>query len=334
MIKQSAWSWAGSSLDPKFKRPRVGLKRKRERSQSSSSSTQSRSGERSDQEDLFPEEAQTKHVGRKCPGLLAKHAIKEAKKRLLTQVGDEVGSQDPNPVFVKCYRQVFAHSGASAPMRREYLTLATILDSILEGNILKSLDVGVQRLKEGADQSRGRTSACQQIGAHTPRNFISGISRGEDSRFMERKRGEVAMGERMGQESGRRSSLKGGERREGSQGEGSKGEVQFKGEALEGASSSSERSGSCQRLVVNVESSSDCSASSPPASRERGIPTFQMACDLTGHVSQLGALLGQWLDANSHLRAGCESSYPSKHPSTPAVSRLRSIPGSRPPSEP
>ena len=155
MVQQSTWSWAGSSLDPKFKRPKVGLKRKREQSSSSSSVSHSGSGERSEQEDLFPEESQTKHIARKCPGLLSRFAIKEAKKRLLTQVGEEAGNHAPSPVFVRYYRQVFAHSGASTPMKREYLTLATCLDSIIEGNILKCLDVGVQRLKAVEQMSLG-----------------------------------------------------------------------------------------------------------------------------------------------------------------------------------
>ena len=154
MLKQSLWSWKGSSLDPSFRRPRGGLKRKREDSSSSGGSGVSKSQE-SDQEDLFSEEGQIHHIARKCPGLLARHAIKEAKKRLTTGVGEESRNSSPGPVFVKYYRQIFSNSGASTPMKREYLTLALCLDSMLEGNILKGLDIAVQRLKSVEQISQG-----------------------------------------------------------------------------------------------------------------------------------------------------------------------------------
>ena len=146
MVKKSTWTWKGSSLDPALKRPRIGLKRKREKSSSSGSSEGNLSLEESDQEDLFPEEAQARHIARKCPGLLTRYAIKEARKRLLTGMGESEEPQTPKAVFVKYYQQVIAHAGASTPMKREYLTLAACLDAMLDGNILKSLDVAVQRL--------------------------------------------------------------------------------------------------------------------------------------------------------------------------------------------
>ena len=154
MIKQSAWDWKGSALDPCFRRPRVNLKRKREESTSDSSGS-SGSPEESEQEDLFPEEGQARHIARKCPGLLARGAIKEARKRLTTELGENLKHANPSPVFVKYYRQVFAQSGASTPMKREYLTLAMCLDAILEGNIMKCLDLGVQRMKSVEQISQG-----------------------------------------------------------------------------------------------------------------------------------------------------------------------------------
>ena len=155
MVKSSMWDWKGSSLDPVFRRPRIGLKRKREESESSDSSAKTVSEGLSDQEDLFPEEAQSRHISRKCPGLLARHAIREARKRVLADLGEESAHQTPRPVFVRYFRQVFDHSGASTPMKREYLTLAHCLDSLLEGNVLKCLDIAVQRLKAVEQISQG-----------------------------------------------------------------------------------------------------------------------------------------------------------------------------------
>ena len=155
MVKASTWDWRGSSLDPSFRRPHISLKRKRDQSNSSTDSCQSGSRDVSDQEDLFPAEAQARHIGRKCPGLLARYAVKEARKRLLTEMGEGSEDRGPVPVFVRYFRQVFNHSGASTPMKREYLTLAHCLDALLEGNVLRCLDVGVQRLKAVEQISQG-----------------------------------------------------------------------------------------------------------------------------------------------------------------------------------
>lgn len=103
-MKTSHWSWKGSSLDPKFKRPKIRLKRKRDESTSSSGS---HSSQRSDDEDLFPEEDQIKYIHRKCPGLLTRHAIKQGKEKVLSLQGESSGSKDPGPVFVRSHRQVF-----------------------------------------------------------------------------------------------------------------------------------------------------------------------------------------------------------------------------------
>ncbi|CAE7467035.1 unnamed protein product [Symbiodinium natans] len=147
MLKQSHWSWRNSSLDPLFKRPKISLKRKREASSGSSMSKLSLSEAESDQEDLFPEEAQAKHIARKCPGLLARHAMRAAHNRLCMGVGEDARNREARPVFVKYFRQVFSPSCNSPPMRREYLTLATCVDCIVEGSVLKMVDYAVQRMK-------------------------------------------------------------------------------------------------------------------------------------------------------------------------------------------
>ena len=79
----------------------------------------------------------------------------QGSKRLLTEMGEDPSSQTPLPVFVRYFRQVFDHSGASTPMKREYLTLAHCLDSLLEGNALRCLDIVVQRLRAVEQISQG-----------------------------------------------------------------------------------------------------------------------------------------------------------------------------------
>ena len=174
MIRASAWDWRGSSLDPAFRRPHIGVKRKRDRSSDSSSTSNSQDTLKgdSDQEDLFPEEAQARHISRKCPGLLTRYAIKEARKRLMTAIGEFGGDHQPGPTFLKYYRQVFSHSGASTPMRREYLTLACCLDAILEGDVLRCLDIGVQRMKAVEQISQGVSPAiANRLEIIPPENF-------------------------------------------------------------------------------------------------------------------------------------------------------------------
>lgn len=146
MLKDSQWSWKNSALDPKFKRPKIRLKRKKDKS-SSSSTTETEKSNDSEEEDLFPEEDQIKYIHRKCPGLLTRHGIKQAKGRVLALQGEGGEGKNPEPVFVRYHRQIFAPQNPSAPLKREHLTLSTVLDCILRGEILKGSDILTQRLK-------------------------------------------------------------------------------------------------------------------------------------------------------------------------------------------
>eukprot|EP00435_Cladocopium_sp_Y103_P048002 s39_g14.t1 len=152
MMKSSHWSWKGSSLDPKFKRPKIRLKRKRDESTSSSGS---HSSQRSDDQDLFPEEDQIKYIHRKCPGLLTRHAIKQGKEKVLFLQGESNASKDPEPVFVRYHRQVFLQNQPSAPLKREHLTLSSVLDALVRGEVLKAADIACQRLKSLEQISQG-----------------------------------------------------------------------------------------------------------------------------------------------------------------------------------
>lgn len=150
MLKKSRWSWKESTLDPAFKRPKIKLRRKKDQSSSSSSSQSQEKDVRSEEsegEDLYPEEHQTKYIARKCPGLLFRHGIKQAKSQVLTLQGEAGGSRDPERVFVRYHRQVFMSQSSSPPLRREHLTLSNAVDLMIKGEILKAGDVLVQRLK-------------------------------------------------------------------------------------------------------------------------------------------------------------------------------------------
>ena len=98
MLKQSRWSWRGSSLDPEFKRPKIKLRRGKGDSDSSSRSSHSGGGPvskvlDSDEELFFPEESQAKYVAKRCPGLLAKMGLQRCRKTLCDGMGLSLASR-------------------------------------------------------------------------------------------------------------------------------------------------------------------------------------------------------------------------------------------------
>lgn len=139
-----------SSSRGTFKRPKIRLSKRKEKSSSTSSSSSKSQGAHSDDsegEDLYPEEHQTKYIARKCPGLLFRHGIKQARSQILALQKKSTGSKDPEPVFLRYHRQVFAQQSSSPPLRREHLTISTVVDHLIRGDILKAGDVLVQRMK-------------------------------------------------------------------------------------------------------------------------------------------------------------------------------------------
>ena len=100
---KASCSGKGSSLDPACRRPKVSLKRKRERNRDSHPVRSRRA-----RKDIFSEQVQVRHISRsKCPGLLARYALEEARKRLLMGLGEVDQQAGPRAVFVKvCSRGV------------------------------------------------------------------------------------------------------------------------------------------------------------------------------------------------------------------------------------
>ena len=160
MLKQSRWSWRGSSLDPEFKRPKIKLRRGKGDSDSSSSSSHSGGPESkvldSDEELLFPEESQAKYVARRCPGLLAKMGLQRRRKTLCDGMGLSLASREPGPAMVQYFRQTLSRLNPSRPLAREALSLCAVMDQLFEGEVVRALDVSMQRLKYLEAIMRGR----------------------------------------------------------------------------------------------------------------------------------------------------------------------------------
>ena len=143
MVEKSKWSPQDTPMDPAYKKPIKLRIRKRKASSTSSSSAGGSSSESSSEAGLG-EEHRLRSISRKLPGYLARSAAKEAKRVLADAVGEDPSSFR---VFHRYYRQLILPRGGSKGIQRELLTLAVLMDSLLEGNILGSMDIIAQRMK-------------------------------------------------------------------------------------------------------------------------------------------------------------------------------------------
>ena len=148
MLKSSRWSWKDTSLDPKFRRPKIRFKRKREETSSSSSEATEESRD-SEGEDPFQKKTKSSTFTGNAPG--CSHATGSSKGTTRRRSH----SQDSEPVFVRYHRQVFAPLTSSSPLKRAHLTLSSVLDCILRGEILRGSDILVQRVKTFEQMAQG-----------------------------------------------------------------------------------------------------------------------------------------------------------------------------------
>lgn len=80
----------------------------------------------------------------------------------------------------KYYRQQILQSGSmsSKPMRREFQSLAILLDCLVEGNVLRAMDICMQRMKSLELMSQaGHPETAMKIGARA-RHCMPPVSRG------------------------------------------------------------------------------------------------------------------------------------------------------------
>ena len=153
MLARAKWSSKGTTVDPRYRRE-ISLKLKKRKKSSSSGETSSGSETSSKG---IGDEHRLKAIAKRLPGYLARRSAKEALEALAQDTGEELESFQ---VFVRYHRQVVASRGGARPLLREMLTLATLMDTLLKGDVLQSLDVIAQRLKslelQGAEGEVGR----------------------------------------------------------------------------------------------------------------------------------------------------------------------------------
>ena len=113
---------------------------------SSSSSSQEDKG--IDQEDLFGGASSVRKVSQEYPGVLTASWIRECQRFLLDSQGQVWTKREGSvpPLAVQFFRNQM-HGKMSPPMAREYVTIAFMIDLMLQGRIPESADIGVQRLK-------------------------------------------------------------------------------------------------------------------------------------------------------------------------------------------
>ena len=178
MVARSKWSSKGTPLDPRFKRPvKVSLKEKKTSSSSSNTSSSSQSSSLSN-------DPQLRKISKKLPGYLCRRASKEA-ATVLSQstAGEQI---DTFQVFRRYYRQVLLTKVTSKPLLREMQTISTVIDTILDGNILSSLDMLSQRLKSLELLATGTPAELASQVELIPKDFL-GLTSQAEGRFAKKE---------------------------------------------------------------------------------------------------------------------------------------------------
>eukprot|EP00435_Cladocopium_sp_Y103_P000884 s2854_g1.t1 len=176
MIEKAKWTPLGTPLDPGFKRP-IRLKVQKKRCSSSSSSAGSSSSRSS--EGGLGSEHRLRAVGKKLPGYLARQSAKEALKLLASQTGETLQSYQ---VFNRYYRQVVQVRGGSRGLQRELYTLSSVVDLLIGGDILGSLDILCQRIKSLELLKQGAEPALAMQVELLPREQL-GLTQDVEGRF-------------------------------------------------------------------------------------------------------------------------------------------------------
>lgn len=178
MVTKARWSPIGTPLDPDFKKP-IKLKIKKRKCSSSSSASSGGSDSLSSSEGGIGDEHRLRSLAKKLPGYLARTAAKEAKKVLAETVGEDPASFR---VFHRYVRQIVVPRGGPKPIQRELLTLAVVMDQLIDGDILHSLDIIAQRMKGLELLQQGSDSALASQVELVPRELL-GLTGDSEARF-------------------------------------------------------------------------------------------------------------------------------------------------------
>lgn len=147
--------YSGTGLDPNPKTRRSLLKKTRKRlrkskssSSDSSSSTSTSSSLVDGQMPLLEDKSRIQKIAYYAPGMLTQQAVASMKDNINTAGGTpwSVDEESIPPICLQYTRQ-FLVAKATQGMSRELLTLAHVLDCLLQGRCAEAADLACQRLK-------------------------------------------------------------------------------------------------------------------------------------------------------------------------------------------
>lgn len=158
MFRGTALALSGSTRRRIHRKARRFMKRKKSSSSGTESSEESQDlGFRGSQSPLFGDELKIRGVSERFPGLLAGEALRDISRMVSADMGDPTSSNRGwAPQTIRYFRQVLSRR-ISGAMARELLTHCSVIDSLLEGNIPRALDISLQRIK-GLELQAGGTA--------------------------------------------------------------------------------------------------------------------------------------------------------------------------------
>lgn len=145
MLEKSRWKMEGTPLDPDYKRPiKLSGSKKKKKKDSSTTSSDRSSSPTSDSSEVLDSDHRLRKIAQKLPGYLARRASRQAATTLSQSTGEGEWGVG---VYRRYYRQILHSKVSSKAILREMLTLCSLLDTILDGQILTVADIAAQRLK-------------------------------------------------------------------------------------------------------------------------------------------------------------------------------------------
>lgn len=144
MLEKCRWKMEGTPLDPDYKRPIKLSGSKKKKKDSSTTSSDRSSSPTSDSSEVLDSDHRLRKISQKLPGYLARRASRQAATTLSQSTGEGEWGVG---VYRRYYRQILHPKVSSKAILREMLTLCSLLDTILDGQILTVADIAAQRLK-------------------------------------------------------------------------------------------------------------------------------------------------------------------------------------------
>lgn len=162
-LKTTEALFSGTGLDPCAENRKLLLRKVKSRmkkekgTSSSSSSTMSSEGDSEMEANMLEERSKIQRLAEVAPGVLACEGLRAMKDHVLTANGTPWGAdRKALPAVVLQYVRQHCVPQASAPMAREFLTLAAVADCLLQARPAEAIDIVFQRVKALEQMAAGQ----------------------------------------------------------------------------------------------------------------------------------------------------------------------------------